>query len=62
MSDSKKAADATPLDNNMPSEPAATDETIITLDNNMPSEPAKDTIKTMDNNMPAPPALDLNGK
>ncbi|MGW1796109.1 hypothetical protein ACWCQN_08945 [Streptomyces sp. NPDC001984] len=60
MSDKKKDAEATPLDNHMPSEPTAADETITTLDNHMPAPPA-DAITTMDNHMPAPPALDLDG-
>ncbi|WP_409471392.1 hypothetical protein [Streptomyces sp. HC307] len=60
MSDNKKDADATPLDNNMPSEPA-TEETITTLDNNMPTPPKDSGITTLDNNMPTPPARDLDG-
>ncbi|GHG76010.1 hypothetical protein GCM10018980_73620 [Streptomyces capoamus] len=61
MSDTKKSADAKPLDNHMPSEPAS-EETVTTLDNHMPAEPAADAITTMDNHMPAPPALDLGNK
>ncbi|MET9445718.1 hypothetical protein [Streptomyces cinerochromogenes] len=61
MSDTKNTADAKPLDNHMPSEPA-TDETVTTLDNHMPIGPATDAITTMDNHMPAPPALDLDAK
>ncbi|MEU3996281.1 hypothetical protein ACG2OD_21570 [Streptomyces sp. PDY-4] len=60
MSDTKKAADATPLDNHMPAPPVE-EEKVTTLDNHMPSEPANGSITTMDNHMPAPPALDLDG-
>ncbi|MEU3824899.1 hypothetical protein GT045_15580 [Streptomyces sp. SID486] len=61
MSDTKKAADAKPLDNHMPSEPVA-DEKVGTLDDHGPAETALDAVKTMDNHMPAPPALGLDAK
>ncbi|GGR91655.1 hypothetical protein GCM10010269_33490 [Streptomyces humidus] len=64
MSDQNKAAEVSPQNNAMPSEPTAQDETITTLNNAMPSEPATedDQIVALNNAMPAPPALGLGGK
>jgi hypothetical protein len=58
----QKAAQAQPLDNQMPTPPAA-DESVVTMDNQMPTPPATDKhVVTMDNQMPTPPALGLDEK